>query len=111
MEFEFDRGIVVEPAGPGVYTANLDGGWVVGGGVNGGYALAVVGNAIRAELAADGQPDPVSGSAYYLSPTRPGRAVVRVRRVRTGGRRSTVAASLVQQHEGQEVERITALAV
>jgi acyl-CoA thioesterase len=111
MDYEFDRGIVVEPTGPGEYSADLDAGWVVGGGVNGGYALAVIGNAIRAELSADGQPDPVSVSAYYLSPTAPGPAVVRVRRMRTGGRRSTVAASLVQQHEGQEVERITALAV
>ena len=50
-------------------------------------------------------------SAYYLSPTAPGPAVVRVRRIRVGGKRSTVAASLVQQHEGQEVERIAALAV
>ena len=97
--------------GPGEYAANLDAGWVVGGGVNGGYALAVIGNAIRAELTADGQPDPVSVSAYYLSPTKPGPAVVRVRRIRVGGKRSTVAASLVQEHEGQEVERITALAV
>ena len=111
MDYEFDRGIAVEPTGPGEYAAHLDAGWVVGGGVNGGYALAVIGNAIRAELSADGQPDPVSVSAYYLSPTAPGPAVVRVRRIRKGGQRSTVAASLVQQHEGQEVERITALAV
>jgi len=111
MEYEFDRGIAVEQSGSGEYSAHLDAGWVVGGGVNGGYALAVIGNAIRAELSADGQPDPVSVSAYYLSPTAPGPGVVRVRRVRTGGRRSTVAASLVQQHEGREVERITVLAV
>ena len=111
MDYEFDRGIVVEPTGPGEYAADLDAGWVVGGGVNGGYALAVIGNAIRAELSAEGQPDPVSVSAYYLSPTKPGPAVVRVRRVRVGGRRSTVAATLVQEHEGREVERITALAV
>ena len=111
MEYEFDRGIAVESSGPGEYSANLGAGWVVGGGINGGYALAVVGNAIRAELSADGQPDPVSVSAYYLTPSTPGPAVVRVRRMRTGGHRSTVGASLVQQHEGQEVERITALAV
>ena len=111
MDYEFDRGILLEATRPGEYTANLDAGWVVGGGVNGGYALAVIGNAIHAELSADGQPDPVSVSAYYLSPTAPGPAVVRVRRIRKGGQRSTVAASLVQQHEGREVERITVLAV
>ena len=50
-------------------------------------------------------------SAYYLTPTTPGPAVVRVRRIRIGGQRSTVAASLVQQQDGAEVERITVLAV
>jgi hypothetical protein len=73
--------------------------------------LALIGNAIRAELAQDGQPDPVTVSAYYLTPTVPGPVVVRVRRLRGGGQRSTVAASLVQQQDGVEVERITALAV
>jgi acyl-CoA thioesterase len=111
MDYEFDRSIFVQPTGPGEYSASLDAGWVVGGGINGGYALAVIGNAIRAELSVDRQPDPVSVSAYYLSPTAPGPAVVRVRRMRTGGQRSTVAASLVQQQDGEEVERITALAV
>src|ERR1700712_4737016 len=111
MDYEFDRGIDVTPHGPGEYAADLDGGWVVGGGLNGGYLLGVIGNAIRTELADIGQTDPVSVSAYFLSPSVPGPALVRVRRVRTGRQRSTVAASLVQHQDGQEVERITALAV
>jgi acyl-CoA thioesterase len=111
MDFEFDRGIAVEATGPGEYAAMLDRGWVVGGGVNGGYLLAVIGNAIRAELAEVGQPDPVTVSAYYLTPTTPGPASVRVRLVRSGRQRSTVAASLVQHQEGVEVERITVLGV
>jgi acyl-CoA thioesterase len=111
MDFELDRGIAVQATGPGEYAATLDRGWVVGGGLNGGYLLAVIGNAIRAELAEVGQPDPVTVSAYYLTPTTPGPAVVRVRRIRVGGRRSTVAASLVQEQDGAEVERISVLAV
>ncbi len=111
MDYELDRGIAVARRPRGGYSAELDPGWVVGGGLNGGYLLAVIGNAISAELADSGQPDPVSVSAYYLTPTVPGPAVVRVRLVRTGGRRSTVAASLVQVEEGREVERITVLAV
>ena len=111
MDSEFDRGTAVEALGPGEFAAELDGGWVVGGGLNGGYLLAVIGTAIRAQLADLGQPDPITVSAYYLSPTRPGPAVVRVRRVREGGQRSTVAASLVQQQDGAEVERITVLGV
>ncbi len=111
MDFELDRGIAVQATGPGEYAAELDPGWVVGGGLNGGYLLAVIGNAIRTELDDSGQPDPVSVSSYYLTPTVPGPAVVRVRRIRMGGQRSTVAASLVQQQDGAEVERITVLAV
>jgi hypothetical protein len=111
MDFELDRGIAVEATGPGEYAATLDRGWVVGGGLNGGYLLAVIGNAIRTELADRGQPDPITVSSYYLTPTVPGPAVVRVRRVREGGRRSTVAASLLQVQDGIEVERITVLAV
>jgi acyl-CoA thioesterase len=111
MDFELDRGIAVEAIVAGQYAATLDRGWVVGGGLNGGYLLAVIGNAIRSELAEEGQPDPVTVSAYYLTPTAPGPAVVRVRRLRIGGQRSTVAASLVQQQDGAEVERITVLAV
>jgi hypothetical protein len=110
-DYELDRGIAVEATAPGEYAADLDAGWVVGGGLNGGYLLAVIGNAIRAELLESGQPDPVSVSAYYLTPTVPGPAVVRVRRVRTGGARATVAATLSQVQDGREVERITVLAV
>ena len=111
MDFELDRGIALQATAPGEYAAALDEGWVVGGGLNGGYLLAVIGNAIRLELTPDGKPDPVSVSSYYLSPAVPGPAIVRVRRVRAGGSRSTVAASLVQQQDGAEVERITVLAV
>jgi hypothetical protein len=111
MDYELDRGVAVERTAPGHYAADLAGGWVVGGGLNGGYLLTVIGNAIRVELAEAGQPDPVSVSAYYLSPSVPGPAVVRVRVVRAGGSRSTVAATLVQEQDGREVERITALAV
>ena len=112
MDFELDRGIAVEATGPGEYAATLDRGWVVGGGLNGGYLLAVDRQRHPGRARpTSGQPDPVSVSAYYLTPTTPGPAVVRVRRVREGGRRSTVAASLVQEEDGAEVERITVLAV
>ena len=52
MDFEFDRGIAVRGRRHrGSTPPTLDRGWVVGGGLNGGYLLAVIGNAIRAELA------------------------------------------------------------
>ena len=50
MPTEYDRDIAVRPRGEGLFDADLSGGWVVGGGVNGGYLLATLGNAVRASL-------------------------------------------------------------
>ena len=110
MTFEFDRGIAVTPLLDGVFAADLDPGWVVGGGVNGGYLLAVIGNAVRELLSTTGHVDPFSVSAHYLSASVPGPATVETRVVRAGGRFSTVAATLVQEVDGAPVPRISALA-
>jgi acyl-CoA thioesterase len=104
MGHEFDRHIEVSAAGDGRYDADLAHGWVVGGGVNGGYLLAVLGNAIRAGLPT--KPDPIAVSAYYLSASTPGPARVSTRVLREGGSIATVAADLVQDGEA----RISALA-
>ena len=110
MTFEFDRGIEVDALGEGHFAAELDPGWVVGGGVNGGYLLAVIGNAVRSRLGATGHVDPFAVSAHYLSASVPGAAVVETELVRTGGRFSTVAATLVQRVDGVRIPRISALA-
>ena len=50
MTFEFDAHTEVRPVDGGgelEYAADLDTGWVVGGGVNGGYLLAVIGTALH----------------------------------------------------------------
>ena len=44
---EFDSQIDVTAERDGTYAADLSAGWLVGGGVNGGYLLAVIGNALR----------------------------------------------------------------
>lgn len=90
--------------GVGRFTADLDAGWVVGGGVNGGYLLSVLGRAIRESL--PGKPDPLAVSAYYLSASVPGPATVEVRTLRDGGSSATVAADVLQDG----VARIAALA-
>lgn len=103
---EFDRHIALDAA-PGEqagWDAELTEGWVVGGGVNGGYQLAVVGHALSRTV--PGKPDPIAVSAYYLSATRPGPARVRPRVLRDGGSVATLAAELSQQGE----DRLTVLA-
>lgn len=101
---ELDRDIAVTATGPTSYSAHLGEGWVVGGGVNGGYLLAVVASALRAHLPA--KPDPISISAFYASASVPGPAQVRVEVKRDGGSFSIASAELWQ---GDEM-RITTLA-
>ena len=98
MGAEYDRDIRVNKTDDGSYTAELSAGWVVGGGVNGGYLLGVIGNAVRELLAerGPGKPDPISISAYYLSASVPGPATIRAQIKRAGGSVATVAADLVQ---------------
>jgi acyl-CoA thioesterase len=101
---EFDRDTRVTSDGGGTYSADLAGGWVVGGGVNGGYLLATLGSALRAAL--PGKPDPLAVSAHYLSASVPGPATIAVDVRRDGGSVATAAAELRQ---GDDV-RISALA-
>ena len=90
----FDTTTTVTPDGEGRYTAELAPGWVVGGGVNGGYLLSVLGRAVRATV--PGKPDPLALSAHYLSASVPGPATVEVRTLRDGGSVATLAVDLVQ---------------
>jgi hypothetical protein len=94
MGYEFDAHVAVAAEGEGRYRADLAPGWVIGAGVNGGYQLAVIGNAIGAALPE--KPDPIAMSAYFLSPGAPGPAHVEVDVRRDGRTVSTVAADLVQ---------------
>jgi len=103
-EHEFDRLTAVTPVAEGQYAAELAPGWVVGGGVNGGYLLAVMGQALRAAVPT--KPDPVAVSAHYVSASTPGPATVSVDVRREGGSVATAALELVQDG----TTRIAALA-
>jgi acyl-CoA thioesterase len=107
----FDRTTAVTPAGASEadgarqsFSADLDAGWVVGGGVNGGYLLAVMGRALRAAVPA--KPDPIAVSAHYVGASVPGPAEVTVAVRREGRQLATAAVDLVQDGG----TRITALA-
>ena len=103
-EPEFDRDTCLEAAGEGRFARDLAPGWVVGGGLNGGYLLAVVGHALRRTRPE--RPDPIAVSAYYLSASVPGPATVTTRVLRDGGSTATMAADLEQGGDA----RLTALA-
>jgi hypothetical protein len=105
---EFDRDTAVTPREPGVYDTDLSAGWTVFDAVNGGYLLALLGRALGHALP---HPHPFTVTAHYLTASRPGPAVIRTQRVRTGRTLSTGQASLLQyDDEGREVERIRVLA-
>ncbi|MFL6172256.1 MAG: thioesterase family protein [Marmoricola sp.] len=112
MTYELDRDTAVSLLGPGRYAAALAPGWVVGGGVNGGYVLATLANAVAAELEAlvgeKRHVDPFSVSSHFVTPAAPGPAVVSCELIRSGGRFSTVRASLSQDVDGTLVPRIVA---
>ncbi|MBD8870326.1 thioesterase family protein [Nocardioides donggukensis] len=115
MGYEFDRDTAVTSTGAGTgtatgtgeYAASLAPGWMIGGGINGGYLLAVVGAALRA--ASPGKPDPVVVSAHYLSASVPGPATVSTRVLRDGAGPGSLA-SLAAEVTQDGVPRISALA-
>ncbi|MDJ0460787.1 thioesterase family protein [Streptomyces sp. H27-C3] len=105
---EFDRDTAVSPRAPGVYDAELSAGWTIIHAVNGGYLLALLGRALGDALP---HSDPFTVSAHYLTPSVPGKAVIRTEVVRAGRTLSTGQASLFQYgDDGAEVERIRVLA-
>ncbi|MFW6775810.1 thioesterase family protein [Nocardioides sp. CPCC 205120] len=108
-ESAFDRDLTLSPTAGQAgdderrFGARLPGGWSVGGGINGGFLLALLGSAVRATVPE--RPDPVVVAATYVGACTEGPAEVVTRVVRRGTL-TTVAAELAQ--EG--ALRITALA-
>jgi acyl-CoA thioesterase len=92
---EWDTHTSLTATGDGLFGAELDPGWMVGGGVNGGYLLGLIGKAIAETAPA--KPHPLAVSAYYLSASTPGPAQISTRVLREGGSVATVAAELGQE--------------
>ena len=71
---EFDAATAMvgssDQTGHGHFTGELFDGWDIRGNANGGYLLAL---AVRAMTAASGRPHPITVTAHYLAPGRPGR--------------------------------------
>lgn len=110
---EFDKALrqTPHPDRPGCYDLELADDWRVGGGLNGGFLLAQIGQSLRSTFTPDQHPDPLALSAYYLSASVAGPASVQTTVLRRGRSMSTAQATLTQTGEGGEpVERIRALA-
>ena len=77
--------------GDGSYSTAIRAGWDIAGNANGGYLLAL---AARALAQHTGRPDPVTITAHFLSPGKPGDATVRCETIKQGKRFSTASARL-----------------
>lgn len=73
------------------FKSEIHDGWDVVGNANGGYLMAM---AARAMARAADRPHPVSVTAHYLSPGRPGPVTIDPQIVKAGRRLTTVRASL-----------------
>jgi len=100
MSFEFDIATNAVPLGNGVYDTPVEDRWDINGNANGGYLLALVANAMRAE---SGRAHPVSISMHYLSPAPAGPATTTCQVVKAGRRLSTVVASM--SRDGRDIVR------
>ncbi len=87
------------PRRTGVYSSQVEEGWDILGNANGGYMLASVARACVAELE---RPDPVSVTAHFLSPGRPGPTSIEVD-VQREGRRFSVASARLLDSEGRQL--------
>lgn len=78
-------------ADPLRYAGAVADGWDIAGNANGGYLLAIAG---RAMAAACGRERPVSLTAHYLSPGRPGPLEIDATVVKAGRAHATVQATM-----------------
>lgn len=90
MSSEFQRATAVQRTGDGLYEGTIAGDWDIAGNANGGYLIAL---AARAMADALGRP-PLSLTAHYVAPGKPGPCTVAVEVVRAGRRTATAQARL-----------------
>ena len=83
-------------AGPGLFEAEVDPSWTIGGKPNGGYLLAML---ARSATALAPHPDVISASAYYLSAPDPGPVSIEAELLRAGRSASQVRTRMSQQGE------------
>ncbi len=92
-ETEFDRAVALDRIADGRWRAEIQDGWDFAGTPNGGYLLAMVS---RALIELTGRPDPITVTAHYLAPARPGPAELEGELLKAGRRHATARAVLRQ---------------
>ncbi len=92
----FDRDTAVTRKSPGVYAVEINHGWWIVRGPNGGYIAALLANAVEDAVADRGRPLR-SLTVHYLRPPTEGPATIETLVERSGRTVTTVSARLVQK--------------
>lgn len=80
----------VSHQGDGRFASEIKPGWDIMGNANGGYLMAM---AARAATTASGRPDPVSVTAHFMRPGKPGAVDIETRILRDGRRFAVVGTT------------------
>jgi hypothetical protein len=91
VNFPFDTATAVRALGDGRYQARVYDGWDIRGNANGGYLLALVGNAMRES---SGRPLPVAISCHYLAPINDADVAITTDVLKVGKGFTTVTATM-----------------
>lgn len=95
MLSDFDKAIWLEAVDATRFSGVLDGGWGVGDVPNGGYVMALALRALQATLP-PALHDPLTATAHYLKPARPGAIAIDVQTVKLGRRLATSEVRMFQ---------------
>ncbi len=87
----FANDTALHPDGAGRYVGAIVDGWDIGGNANGGYLLAMAGQAMAK---AAGRPDPITLTAHYLAPGAAQPVHLDSTVIKSGKRLTTVSATL-----------------
>ena len=110
MTHELDEALALTTTAPGRHETEMSEGWSIGPAVNGGLLLAMVGRALELEIGTSGHPVPLVVSAVYLSAGAAGPTVVETETIRSGRTMATGQARILQTEDGEQVERVRAIA-
>lgn len=85
------KATAVRPIGDAKYEGSIEHGWDIAGNANGGYLMAI---AARAAAEAAGCRTPISLTAHFLAPGKPGPVTIDTTAEKQGRRFTTVTARL-----------------
>jgi len=89
---ELAAATAVTPVGDGVYTGEIKSGWDIMGNANGGYLLSIAARAAASEAE---RPDPVSVTAHFLRPGKPGMVRIKTGVLRSGRRLAVARSTMI----------------